>query len=198
MERKGSQVYLEVGDVVRLRLPHSEVCIHMRLAGEEMNVRLVQEGGQPMAQLLADDGSRWSFPILPGEAGIFSDGPRLYVLARAVVDMRLRLFVPKPGSATAAMIDPGSAIVGTNTDAPEVLVDYEGPLRRQQPDALLGARAPGRRPPRGPVPHSCPGPGPTRGPDPHRLVRRREAAGNARRRRLLRAARRVDRPHQPR
>lgn len=39
---------------------------------------------------------------------------------------KLRLFVPLPGSATAARIDPGSAIVGVDTGAPEILVDYEG------------------------------------------------------------------------
>jgi hypothetical protein len=38
----------------------------------------------------------------------------------------LRLFVPRPGSATAAQIDPGSAIVGVDTGEPTILVDYEG------------------------------------------------------------------------
>ena len=66
----GNRMYLQAGDVVRVRLPYSEVCIHMRVAGKPMNVQLLQEGSSPMAQLLNDDGSRFSFPILLGEAGI--------------------------------------------------------------------------------------------------------------------------------
>jgi len=60
------------GDRVRLELPHSEVCMHMRVAGRVMDVRMT-EGRYPMAQLLNPDGSEFSFPIGTGEAGIFGD-----------------------------------------------------------------------------------------------------------------------------
>jgi hypothetical protein len=60
------------GDRVRLELPHSEVCMHMRVAGRVMDVRMT-EGRYPMAQLLNSDGSEFSFPIGTGEAGIFGD-----------------------------------------------------------------------------------------------------------------------------
>ena len=85
--RSGSgQVYVNVGDVIRLRLPYSEVCIHMRVAGKPMNVQLLQEGSYPVAQLLNGDGSRFSSPILPGEAGIYTDGAgRHYVPLRTIV-----------------------------------------------------------------------------------------------------------------
>lgn len=58
------------GDRLRLELPHSEVCMHMRVAGRVMDVRLT-EGEHPMAQLLNEDGSEFSFPITTGEAGIY-------------------------------------------------------------------------------------------------------------------------------
>jgi hypothetical protein len=80
------QVYVKVGDVIRLHLPYSEVCMHMRVAGKPMNVQIVEEGNYPMAQLLHDNGYRFSFPILMGEAGIRTDGDgRHYVPARAII-----------------------------------------------------------------------------------------------------------------
>ncbi len=70
----GDRMHLQAGDVVRLRLPYSEVCMHMRVAGKPMNVQIVVEGTSAVAQLLNDDGSRFSSPILLGEAGIYTDG----------------------------------------------------------------------------------------------------------------------------
>ena len=63
------------GDRVRLELPYSEVCMHMRVAGRVMDVRMT-EGRYPMAQLLNADSSEFSFPITTGEAGIFGDVDR--------------------------------------------------------------------------------------------------------------------------
>jgi hypothetical protein len=45
----GSRVYLQAGDVIRLRLPWSEVCMHMRVAGKPMNVQIVVEGTSAVA-----------------------------------------------------------------------------------------------------------------------------------------------------
>ena len=82
----GNRVYVQAGDVIRLRLPWSEVCMHMRVAGKPMNVQIVVEGTSAVAQLLTDDGSRFSFPILLGEAGIYTDGAgKHYVPARRVI-----------------------------------------------------------------------------------------------------------------
>ena len=63
------------GDRVRIELPYSEVCMHMRVAGRVMDVRMT-EGRYPMAQLLSPDGSEFSAPILTAEAGIFGDVER--------------------------------------------------------------------------------------------------------------------------
>lgn len=93
----GNRLYVAVGDVVRVRLPWSEVCMHMQVAGQAMYVAIVDAGGQPAAQLITDDGSRFSFPILLGEAGIREDSGRLYVPTRAVVPpvAGLRLMWPE-------------------------------------------------------------------------------------------------------
>jgi hypothetical protein len=64
------RIYLTDGDVVQVRLPYSEVCMHMKVADKVMGVRLV-EGH--MAQLLNRDGSPFSFPITAGEAGLHFD-----------------------------------------------------------------------------------------------------------------------------
>jgi hypothetical protein len=49
----------------RLRLPYSEVCVHMHVAGKVMFGEL--DGC--MVQLIDDDGRPFSFPITKGEAG---------------------------------------------------------------------------------------------------------------------------------
>ena len=63
------------GDRVRIELPYSEVCMHMRVAGMVMGVRMT-EGRYPMAQLMNPDGSEFSAPILTAEAGIYGDVER--------------------------------------------------------------------------------------------------------------------------
>ena len=86
MAGNGGHAYLQTGDVVRVRLPWSEVCMHMRVAGRPMNVQIVVEGTAPVAQILNDDGTRFSSPILLGEAGIFTDATgRHYVPNRMLV-----------------------------------------------------------------------------------------------------------------
>lgn len=84
MEERGGQVFLEVGDAIRVRMPYSEVCSHMRVAGKPMTVQVVGDD-YPMAQLFGDDGRPFSSPILLGEAGIYSDGQRHYVPTRNLV-----------------------------------------------------------------------------------------------------------------
>lgn len=69
--------FVEIGEIVRIEIAFSEVCMHMHVAGEVMNVRL--QGEQyPCAQLLLDDGREFSAPITPGEAGFYSEGGRYY------------------------------------------------------------------------------------------------------------------------
>ena len=74
------QVYLKPGDTVIVLLPHSEVCMHMKIAGKLARVRLIEDTDtlRPMAQILewninpGNEACYWEFtaPVLPGEAGI--------------------------------------------------------------------------------------------------------------------------------
>lgn len=63
------------GDVVRVKLPWSEVCMHMHVADQERDVRVLEHG----AQILNADGTPFSFPITHGEAGIYTDADGLYI-----------------------------------------------------------------------------------------------------------------------
>ena len=67
-----------VGECYRMVMPYSEVCMHMRIAGKEMLVQPI-EGGC-MAQIFNLDGTHFSSPVLPSEAGFFrnSDGSRYF------------------------------------------------------------------------------------------------------------------------
>lgn len=62
-------VTIAPGQRVRVRLPWSEVCMHLRVAGKVMTCELV-EGGSAV-QLYDEEGDPYSFPITPGEAGFF-------------------------------------------------------------------------------------------------------------------------------
>lgn len=66
--------YVNVGDKVRVRLPWSEVCMHMGVAGREMFVRPLAS----TAQLIDDNGREFSFPITLGEAGFYTDSAGIY------------------------------------------------------------------------------------------------------------------------
>jgi len=59
-------IHAHIGERVTVELPYSEVCMHMRVAGKRMDVEVLPDG----AQLLNADGSKFSFPITHGEAGI--------------------------------------------------------------------------------------------------------------------------------
>lgn len=61
---------VEPGDTVRLKLPYSEVCMHMRVAGQ---VRPVTVHANGTAQILDEAGAPFSFPVSWGEAGIYSN-----------------------------------------------------------------------------------------------------------------------------
>lgn len=60
---------------VAIELPYSEVCIHMRVAGQVHRVELFMEGVYPMARIAGYP------PVLPAEAGILSDAEGHYVPA---------------------------------------------------------------------------------------------------------------------
>ena len=74
------KVYVKPGNIVRsLTIGHSEVAMHMRVAGTQMDVLVVPSGAWgAMAQLLRPDGSEFSFPITLGEAGLYQDSGGIY------------------------------------------------------------------------------------------------------------------------
>lgn len=63
------------GDVVRVQLPWSEACMHLRVADAVRDVRILETG----AQILNADGTPYSFPVTHGEAGIYRDAQGLYI-----------------------------------------------------------------------------------------------------------------------
>ena len=63
------RVTLKPGQTRRITLPHSEVCMHMKVSGKSMRVKLLADGR--FAQLYLDNGDPFSFPITRGEAGIY-------------------------------------------------------------------------------------------------------------------------------
>lgn len=70
--------FVQPGDVVRMEISFSEVCMHMQVAGEVMNVRFESPHGFPRAQLLMDDGREFSAAITPGEAGFYFEDGKYY------------------------------------------------------------------------------------------------------------------------
>lgn len=58
-------------------MPHSEVCMHMRVAGKRMLFELLDKE-HPSVQLFRDDGEFFSMPITYGEAGVFRDNAGFY------------------------------------------------------------------------------------------------------------------------
>jgi hypothetical protein len=70
--------YVKQGQMVMVTMPYSEVCMHMRIAGEPMFVKLVHPW---MAQLYDMAGREFSAPITTGEAGLFRDEQnRVYIM----------------------------------------------------------------------------------------------------------------------
>jgi hypothetical protein len=49
--------------------------MYLHVADKVMDVRVLDRG----AQILNDDGTRYSFPVTHGEVGIFTDADGLYI-----------------------------------------------------------------------------------------------------------------------
>lgn len=63
-----TRVEVTAGLYYRVELPHSEVCMHMKVAGKRMLVKLLKE--RRAVQIFGDDLIPFSSTILPGEAGL--------------------------------------------------------------------------------------------------------------------------------
>ena len=69
-----NKVVVKPGFEGTIVVPHSEVCMHMRIAGKTMKFRVEDRGNNPPAvQFLKEDGTPFSFPVLYGEGGLFYD-----------------------------------------------------------------------------------------------------------------------------
>ena len=86
--------FVSLGDVVRIELPFSEVCMSMQVAGKVMSVRFQEPNGYPNAQLLSDDGREYSAPITLGEAGFYFEDGRYYCYPEVALE-----HCPKCGAA---------------------------------------------------------------------------------------------------
>lgn len=73
--------YVAVGETAELTIPYSEVCMHMRLSGQTLLVRLESTNA---AQILTLDGDPISFPVTPGEAGLFRNDRGFYAFGARV------------------------------------------------------------------------------------------------------------------
>jgi hypothetical protein len=62
------------GSRIKVRLPYSEVCMHMRVAGKIMNIEILKHSVQ-----LYKDNRMISIPICLGEAGILVDKKGMFV-----------------------------------------------------------------------------------------------------------------------
>ena len=73
------KMYTNPGHQVLIECPYSEVCMHMQVAGKTMwaELRLCPEGCDSV-QLYRLDGSVFSGPITPGEAGFYQDNGGYY------------------------------------------------------------------------------------------------------------------------
>lgn len=59
------------GDKVKVELPYSEVCMFMGLAGQVRTIEILDRG----VQIYGEDGTKYSFPILHSEAGVYRGSP---------------------------------------------------------------------------------------------------------------------------
>lgn len=68
---------IKPGEFGKAEMPHSEVCMHMRVAGKTMKFQLLDKQ-YPSVQLYKDDDTFFSGPITTGEAGVFTDDQGYY------------------------------------------------------------------------------------------------------------------------
>lgn len=68
------KIRVETGKRYKSIMPHSEVCIHMRVADKVMEFEKLER----RAVQLFEDGKPFSHPIFPGEAGVMEDEEGFY------------------------------------------------------------------------------------------------------------------------
>jgi len=76
-----------IGELFEAPMPWSEVCCHKRVAGKVMGVKMLSDRAAQLFTIEDTVGTpnyhEFSFPILLGEAGIFTDTEGYYVYQEA-------------------------------------------------------------------------------------------------------------------
>jgi len=69
---------VKVGDRFPIEIAFSEVCMHMQVAGQILDVELLPSEGHGAIAQLYKNGQEFSAPILTGEAGVYQDADGYY------------------------------------------------------------------------------------------------------------------------
>lgn len=72
MEQQRVKTFIKPGKRYKGKMPHSEVCMHMKVAGSELEFEL---SAHDMVQLYKGK-HEFSGAILPGEAGLYWDADK--------------------------------------------------------------------------------------------------------------------------
>lgn len=64
---KSTHYVFKDGDRVKVELPYTEVCMHLGVDGQVREIEILSRG----VQIYNEDGTKFSFPILHGEAGVY-------------------------------------------------------------------------------------------------------------------------------
>lgn len=70
--QKQMMTTMECGKMYLVEMPYSEVCMHMQIAGQMMQIELVGNPKHLMVQVFDLSGALFSFPITQGEAGVYT------------------------------------------------------------------------------------------------------------------------------
>lgn len=127
------QKFVKPGDTVLAVLPHSEVCLHMRVAGRLAMLRMKGSEGSnriTSVQIHKLDGQPFSSAVLPGEAGVRSEGEgdeeRQYVRTPNVAFARAGTNIPMMTTGVPASIDDMHQFLFRNDDLSKFSVDHPG------------------------------------------------------------------------
>ncbi len=66
--------YMNIGDEAVVKIPHSEVCMHMGIAGQSLKTKLVSSRSVQIYK----NNQPFSSPVLTGEAGYFHENDQVY------------------------------------------------------------------------------------------------------------------------
>lgn len=128
---------LRLGDIVTRTMPFSEACMHMKVAGKVHSVLVTRDG----AQILNHDGTKFSFEVALGEAGIYTDDcGRWYVPSHEVINYQAK---PKTQVILFITRKMGERVIECSTQAAvdKCIDEYHGDLSCSYEKDEMGYRA---------------------------------------------------------